>query len=73
MHIVSLGLIPSTLQGYYRRAEALRKMLENPDLATRVPTGKSFADVVEDYFQSHRKAENVKAIYQAMAVATSHG
>ena len=48
-------------------------MLENPDWGTRVPSGKTFSDVVEDYFQSHRKAENVKVIYQAIVVATNHG
>jgi tetratricopeptide (TPR) repeat protein len=67
-----LRLDPESAKGYYRRAEALKRMLENPDWSTRVPDGKTFSDVVEDYFQSHRKAENVKLIYQAIVVATNH-
>ena len=61
-------------QGYYRRAEALRKMLESDDWKSRVPGGTSFSNVASDYFQCHRKTENsnIKALYQAIVVATNH-
>ena len=62
-------------QGHYRRAEALKKMLDDGGWRGRVPEGKSFADVVQDYFQCHRKTEDwsMKAIHQAICVATNHG
>ena len=49
------------------------KMLESSKWSSRVPPGKTFTDVVVDYFQCHRMTENIKAIYQAMVVATNHG
>ena len=49
-------------------------MLEDPTWSTRAPEGCDFAQVVTDYFQCHRKTENfnIKAIYQAMVVATNN-
>lgn len=71
IHILAFFM---NFQGYYRRAEALRKMLENPEMNSRGPEGSGFAQVVADYFQCHRKTENsnIKAIYQAMVVATNN-
>ena len=43
-------------------------------MSSRAPEGSGFAQVVTDYFQCHRKTEtsNIKAIFQAMAVATNN-
>ena len=40
-----------------------------------MPERRSYKDVVQDYFQCHRKTENwnLKALFQAMCVAIKHG
>ena len=53
-------------------------MLEDRRWRKRVPERKSYKDVVQDYFQCHRKTEktenwNLKALFQAMCVAIKHG
>ena len=57
------------IQNYYRRAEALKSMLQSPELKARVPPMKSIADAVQDYCRVKR---NSIALVEAIILAVNH-
>lgn len=65
-------LWPQSEKGYYRRAEALRKLLFSPELKPQKPKGKSVADVVSDYCKCHEIQPNAHALSEALLLAVDH-
>ena len=56
----------SLSQGYYRRAEAVKRALYSGE-----SPGLTFSDVIADYSESYRKRQNDSAICEAVIVAVN--
>jgi len=61
-------LDPQNHKGYFRRAEALRMMLETSPNAT----GGNHMDLVKDYMKCHSLQSNVDAFCKAVVIAVEH-
>ncbi len=71
LYFESTRVIYYSMQGYFRRAEALKAMLESPNKSTPPPG--TYKNVVKDYLQSHAYQSNVDTFLNAVHVAIDEG
>ena len=59
------------MQGYFRRAEALKAMLDSSQKPKRAPG--TYADIVKDYLESHTLLANVETFCLAVILTIDKG